>query len=201
MNDQTEEIVLLDKEQQPKPAFLVHGNRLAIAFWCLSDLYRCLQTQFKVLLAQNDSKCWWDDDGASQNILKYSHAVLCLSADYCTAWNCRRTYLTHQNVVDFPMIKKELAGMARVLSKYPKSGECWAYRYVPSVAICSVGIHAITIANGCLVHTHNFLQMVMRISNAKLMFAGNGSSVTQKTTTLGPIKFYFINEFNHQSRH
>ena len=129
VNDQTEEFTFPDKDGEQKPAFLVHGNRLAIAFWCLSDLYRWVQTHFKHLEQARTDK-WWENIQDSQEILQYSHAALCLSADYYTAWNCRRQYLWQQSEIDQQTIEAELIRITRVLSKYPKSGECWAYRCV-----------------------------------------------------------------------
>ena len=118
-DESTEEFLALDG----RSAFLVHDGRLALSLWCITIILREAQDQLKRFLAEKATTKWWLSSFDREEALDRTRVLLCLSAECYTAWNCRRQCFQAQQV------KEELQFVNLVLTKYPKSGETWAYRY------------------------------------------------------------------------
>lgn len=123
------------------PPLTVCGHKLGIAFWCVPSLYVAASAEFQAargrLLRPRARQTDGGGDGAEgpgpttlpttacwARLARSSRAMVLISADCYTAWNARKRMVTagRQPALD------ELRLTALVLTKHPKSGECWSHR-------------------------------------------------------------------------
>jgi hypothetical protein len=102
-------------------AVVVVEQRLALAYWCLPALLTA--AKMGVARVQKISE-WWAEEEHAAAMLKFTRALLLISADTASAWNHRKR-LIHAGLW---CRKAELRFLDLVQSKHQKCQEAWAHR-------------------------------------------------------------------------
>ncbi|XP_024991715.1 protein prenyltransferase alpha subunit repeat-containing protein 1 isoform X2 [Cynara cardunculus var. scolymus] len=123
-------------------AFWSRDHKLGISTQAIHPLYNAAKhafcsslEQYKLLIHLNPKKVGLDSDNVSNvsslatlecEVMKHSRALLLLSCDFGTAWNCRKEVVSKkQNMM---LYLDELLVSTLVLSYSPKSERAWSHR-------------------------------------------------------------------------
>ncbi|CAI5730129.1 unnamed protein product [Peronospora destructor] len=114
--------LLFDIEQSdvtPDTAFSLENHKLGVAFTA-----SCIQEAVEMTHSE--------DNGCRAQLLHCTRAILLISADFYTAWNTRKSFVTRgwldaQDEVQFTNL---------VFTLHPKSIDTWAYRRWLAIRLC-----------------------------------------------------------------
>eukprot|EP00164_Ancoracysta_twista_P010002 GFYU01014954.1.p1 GENE.GFYU01014954.1~~GFYU01014954.1.p1 ORF type:complete len:390 (-),score=15.11 GFYU01014954.1:38-1186(-) len=110
-------------DEFPKQPFLLHGDKLGVAFWATPHIFTSAMRRFK---GQRKHKEWLDAPELLSEVQMATSIVVLINAECYSAWNCRKKILSRSN--SMTNMKKEIHLLNLVFSKHPKSGEGWAHR-------------------------------------------------------------------------
>ncbi|RMX62691.1 hypothetical protein DD238_008085 [Peronospora effusa] len=120
----------------PDTAFCLENHKLGVAFTAGVSLFQAARTKFhmlNVLLQQKAVEITQsEDNGRRAQLLHCTRAILLISADFYTAWNTRKSFVSRgwldaQDEVQFTNL---------VFTLHPKSIDTWAYRRWLAIRLC-----------------------------------------------------------------
>ncbi|KAG6580032.1 prenyltransferase alpha subunit repeat-containing protein 1 protein [Phytophthora cinnamomi] len=112
----------------PESAFFLEEHKLGVAFAAGIPLFQAARTQFhplNALLEQEAAEITESVDcGRRAQLLHCTRAILLISADFYTAWNTRKSFVTR----GWLSAQDEVTFTNLVFTLHPKSIDTWAYR-------------------------------------------------------------------------
>ncbi|POM66529.1 Rab-protein geranylgeranyltransferase [Phytophthora palmivora] len=120
----------------PETAFFLEDHKLGVAFAAGIPLFQAARTQFHLLnallLQEEDEITLSEDNERRAQLLHCTRAILLINADFYTAWNTRKSFVTRgwldaQDEVRFTNL---------VFTLHPKSIDTWAYRRWLAAGLC-----------------------------------------------------------------
>ena len=105
--------LLVTLEDENLPFTCVEGDKLAIAFWCIPQVYMACQRYF-----------FHGSKEESVTPLMACTVSLLINAENYSYWNFRKTQILEASL----STSRELAFLDLIFSKHPKSGEAWNHR-------------------------------------------------------------------------
>ncbi|KAG7375471.1 hypothetical protein PHYPSEUDO_001084 [Phytophthora pseudosyringae] len=114
----------------PETAFFLEDHKLGVAFAAGIPLFQAARTQFHPLNALLQQEAVGSDRRAQ--LLHCTRAILLISADFYTAWNTRKSFVT-RGWLD---ARDEVQFTNLVFTLHPKSIDTWAYRRWLAIQLC-----------------------------------------------------------------
>ncbi|KAE8887022.1 hypothetical protein PF003_g29084 [Phytophthora fragariae] len=120
----------------PETAFFLDEHKLGVTFAAGIQLFQAARTQFHALnaLLQQEAAdiTTAEDNGRRAQLLHCTRAVLLISADFYSAWNTRKSFVTRGwlDALD------EVKFTNLVFTLHPKSIDTWAYRRWLAIRLC-----------------------------------------------------------------
>ncbi|ETI36747.1 hypothetical protein F441_17063 [Phytophthora nicotianae CJ01A1] len=120
----------------PETAFFLENHKLGVAFAAGIPLFHAARTQFhplNKLLQQEAAEIMQSEDSDRRvQLLHCTRAILLISADFYTAWNTRKSFVT-RGWLD---ALEEVQFTNLVFTLHPKSIDTWAYRRWLAIRLC-----------------------------------------------------------------
>ncbi|KAL7681246.1 putative protein prenyltransferase, alpha subunit [Plasmopara halstedii] len=124
------------RDLTPETAFTLENHKLGVAFAAGKPLFQAARLQFHVLNARFQEKVTEitqsNDNEQRAQLVHCTRAILLISADFYTAWNTRKLFVTRGwlNAHD------EIQFTNLVFTLHPKSIDTWAYRRWLANLVC-----------------------------------------------------------------
>eukprot|EP00658_Telonema_sp_P-2_P007044 TRINITY_DN12630_c0_g3_i2.p1 TRINITY_DN12630_c0_g3~~TRINITY_DN12630_c0_g3_i2.p1 ORF type:complete len:328 (-),score=26.08 TRINITY_DN12630_c0_g3_i2:203-1186(-) len=115
-------------------AFVLSEGHLGLGFWCLPRVYATCHKRFAELRRgiqghfERNLPCWADAGQPARQVgdavFRTTRTLLLVNADYASALNARKELVG----LGYVTFEQEIEFLNLLLTRHPKSSECWAHR-------------------------------------------------------------------------